>query len=124
LSRQHPPEALRNHLFGALVGEHYDIEATEAFGVVTVAFPNLTLQPIASHRPTRDATRDSETKSGLVHAVGTHDDCNDLRAQPNTAGEDLCEIFPSPQPLLRPEPSIGGFALRQRVCFVPSHVGR
>ncbi len=92
--------------------------------MVAEAFPDPTLQPIAGHGTARDATRDGESEPGMVRAVGARDDCDDLGVQPDTAGKDLCEIFPPPQPALRPEPPIGGITLRQRVCFVPSHAVR
>ena len=92
--------------------------------MVSKALPDPTLQPVAGHGATRDTARHGESESGMVHAVGTHDERHDPRIQPDTAGEDFREIFPPPQPMLRWEPPIGGAALRQRACFVPSHAAR
>ena len=89
--------------------------------MVAKALPDLPFQPMADHGAARNAAPDGESEPGMVHAVGMHDDHHDPRAQPDTAGEDLREIFPPSQPMLRPEPPIGGIALRQRVCVVPSH---
>ena len=76
------------------------------------------------HGTARNATGDSEPKPGLVDAIGTHDDCYDLRVQTDTAGKDLFEISPPPQALIRLEPPIGGLAIRRRVCAFPSHAVR
>ena len=92
--------------------------------MVTEAFPDPALEPVADHGAARNAARNGEPESGMVRAVGTHDDRDDLGVQPDTAGKDLCEIVPPPQPVLRPEPPIGGMTLRRRVFFVPSHAVR
>ena len=92
--------------------------------MVAEALPDPALQPVAVHGAACGAARNSETESGMIHAVGAHNGRHDPGVQPGAAGEDLREIFPPSQPMLRPEPPIGGIALRQRVCVVPSHAAR
>ena len=78
------------------------------------------------HGTTRDPARNGEPESGMLYFVWPHDDRHDVHVQPDSAGKDLREVFPPPQPQLRPEPepTVGGLALRQRVFAVPSHVVR
>ena len=110
---EHDSEALRIRRFRTGLGDNNNVEAGQAFSIVTETFPDLTLQAVTCHGATGNTTGDSKPKPGLVGAVGTHDDCHDLRVQTDTAGKDLCEVFPTMQPLLRPETPIGGLVLRQ-----------
>ena len=121
---QHASESVRIHRLRTGSGDHYNIEARQASGIVTEALTDLALEAVTRHGVSGNATRDREPKPGMFGAVGPHDECHDLRVQAETAGKDRVEISPSPQPLLRPEPPIGGLAIRPRVCAVPSHAVR
>ena len=81
--------------------------------MVAEALPDVTLQPVAHHGATRDATGDGEPKSGMVGPVGPRDDGHGLQIQPKTAGKDPCEVFPATQPSLRTETPNGELVLRQ-----------
>ena len=96
----------------------------ETFSVVAEALANLSLQAMAHHGATRYAAGDGEPESGMMYFVRPHDDRHDFHVQPDSTGKDPLEVFPSSQPQLRPEPPIGGPALRQRVFAVPLHVAR
>ena len=112
-SCQQASEPPRIHFLRTGIGEHYDIETGEVFGVVAKAFPDVTLQPVAHHGAACNSAGDGEPKSRMVDPVGPHDNSHELYVQPDTAGKDRCEVFPAMQPLLRPETPIGGLVLRQ-----------
>ena len=118
------PQARRAHLLRTRSGKHYDIEPLETFRVVAETLADLALQPMAHHGTTRDAPGNGKPKPGMMYFVWPHNDRHDLHVQPDPTGKDPREVFPSPQPQLRPEPPIGGLALRQKVFAVPSHVAR
>ena len=89
LSCQQLSEALRFHLLHTRISEHYDIQPAEAFDVVAEALPDLTFQSMTIHGARHDATRNGESESGMVHAVGTHDERHDPCGQPDTTGKYL-----------------------------------
>ena len=93
---KHPPESTSKTIFfGALVGEHYDIEATEAFGVVTVAFPESDASAelrATARRATRRGT--ARPSLGWFTPLGRTTIVTTRALSRNAAGEDLCENLP------------------------------
>ena len=81
--------------------------------MVAKALPDVALQPVTYHGPSCNSAGDGEPKSGMVGAVGPHDDGHELEIQPVTAGQDRSEVLPTMQPSLGSETPIGCLVLRQ-----------
>ena len=103
-------------------GDHHDVEPGEVFGVVTEAFAYPALHPVARNRPADCPAGHRQPESWMVCPIGTQDECHDLRGSTGCRGTGPFRI-PSAVAtgVPAPEPPIGGLALRQRVCVVPSH---
>ena len=80
--------------------------------MVTKTLPYPTLDAVARYRATNSPARYGQPEPRMVDAIGTQDECHELRFQPSAARKDAFEILAPPEPVLGPEASIGGPPLR------------